>query len=202
MDLGPRTKFWVTDPPAVYEDDEQGVCFMLVFTTRRLLMDHYQSLDGGKELGRRTPIQKRWARLVGYVKALRLHGINIDPDPNGVKPSTLVIFNSETAKTWTDNTETDTETALAAPPEGISAEEWAESQVGAEAITDDVDARILADLGATLRQQADAPREPEGVAWDMMPTRVPYATMGFAELNEPAPVPSGRIDPHEDVEQG
>lgn len=98
--IAPRTKFWVTDPPAGYEDPEQDVVFMLVFTQRRKLLDYYQTMsesDGldPSKFNRNTPIQKRWAQLVYYTQAMGWAGLNIDPDRNG--PSTLVLLNSEKA---------------------------------------------------------------------------------------------------------
>jgi hypothetical protein len=91
--IEPREKFWCTDPPALYEDPEQNIAFLLVFTTRRHLLDYYAKIEGAGKMTRNTAIQKRWARLTFYVRELGLDGINIDPDPDG-GPSKLVLFNA------------------------------------------------------------------------------------------------------------
>ena len=91
MNITPRTKFWVTDPPATYEDPDQGVIFMLVFSDRRKLLDYYRQMPGLPNVARQSPIQRRWSKLQRDVPMLGWNGINIDPDPAG-GPSTLIVF--------------------------------------------------------------------------------------------------------------
>lgn len=76
----PRQKFWVTDPPATFDNEEEGVVLICVFSTRRLLKDFYDS-QGLPEEARAEPQIRRYGKLKRDCGMIGWQGIAIDPDP-------------------------------------------------------------------------------------------------------------------------
>jgi len=77
----PRDKFWVTDPPAVFDDTEEnpdGVILICVFSSRKTLREFYASQTGGAE--KKDMFQRRYQRLQRDCTMLQWNGLVIDPD--------------------------------------------------------------------------------------------------------------------------
>jgi hypothetical protein len=79
----PRDKFWVVDPPAVYEDEENGTVLLLIFTTRGQLLHYFRNVPGLPKLERDSTMSRRYGRLKQDIKRLGWSGIVIDPNPTG-----------------------------------------------------------------------------------------------------------------------
>jgi hypothetical protein len=78
----PRDKFWVVDPPAVFDDTEDnpdGVILICVFSTKKLLRDFHSAQTG--EVVRKDIFSRRYSRLQKDCTMLQWNGIVIDADP-------------------------------------------------------------------------------------------------------------------------
>ena len=79
----PRTKYWVTDPPATFDDEEGGIIILAVFTTRSKLREYYRAVEGLPSPKRSMMQQRRFGQLRKDIMMLGWQGITIDPDPEG-----------------------------------------------------------------------------------------------------------------------
>jgi hypothetical protein len=85
----PRKKFWVTDPPATFDDEEAGVIILMVFTSRAKLRAYYRAVEGLPTPKRSTMQQRRFGQLRKDITMLGWQGIAVDPDPEGGKSRIL-----------------------------------------------------------------------------------------------------------------
>jgi hypothetical protein len=76
----PREKFWVTDPPATFDDEENGTVLICVFSNRRLLKAFYES-QGIENPAERHMQIRRYRKLKTDCHRLGWNGLAIDPDP-------------------------------------------------------------------------------------------------------------------------
>ncbi len=77
----PRDKFWVTDPPVTFDDeDDTGVILMCVFTTRGKLLEFYQGMEGLPEVKRGDAMIRRYQKLQRDCIMLGWHGLAIAPE--------------------------------------------------------------------------------------------------------------------------
>lgn len=89
-----RERFWVTDPPAVFEgeDEDLGQNLLIVFTTRGKLLHYYkEGLD--IEVDRRKCMVRRWAMLKKDCAQIQMAGVAIDPEVEGL--SHIVLFQTK-----------------------------------------------------------------------------------------------------------
>ena len=87
-----REKFWITDPPFIFEDEENGVVLIGVFSNRGKLKDYYNAHDLWVSDNPNLTL-RRYGRLKQDCSVLGWSGLAIDPDPeSGV--SRIIIFKS------------------------------------------------------------------------------------------------------------